>query len=71
MPIPGMMDPKSMLTYARDWLDDANDRWDIGHRTQAHESLREAASIYVKLPPGYSDPEFEQYYQETSKKLYP
>jgi hypothetical protein len=67
---PMMRSTEAMLAYCRDWVNDANDRMAIGHRTQAQESLRTAMSIYVQLPAGYSDPEFEKYYQETSKKVF-
>ena len=68
--IPSRTDPEALLAYARDWVDDANDRYDMGMRAMAQDSLRTAASLYVRLPQGYSDPEFEKYYQETSKKIY-
>lgn len=68
--IPARQDPDALLIYARDWVDDANDRYDNGMRAMAQESLRTAAMMYMKLPRGYSDPDFEQYYNETSKRIY-
>lgn len=68
--IPPRQDAEALLIYARDWVDDANDRYDMGMRAMAQESLRTAASMYIKLPPGHSDPDFEQYYQETSKRIF-
>ena len=68
--IPARQDPDALLVYARDWVDDANDRYDNGMRAMAQESLRTAAMMYMKLPRGYSDPDFEQYYNETSKRIY-
>lgn len=65
-----MRDPEAMLAYARDWLVDANDRYDMGHRSQAAESLRSAAQIYVQMPQGVSDPGFEELYDKTLKKIY-
>ncbi len=59
-----------MLQYAKDWLIDANDRWDIGHKAHAAESLRSAAQIYVQMPSGFKDEEFEALYEQTSKKIY-
>jgi hypothetical protein len=68
--IPPRQDAEALLIYARDWVDDANDRYDMGHRAMAQESLRTAAAMYVKLPPGIKDEEFEKYYHETSAKIY-
>lgn len=68
--IPARQDPEALLIYARDWVDDANDRYDMGMKAMAQESLRTAAMMYVKLPRGFSDPEFEKYYQETSERIY-
>jgi hypothetical protein len=68
--IPPRQDPEALMIYARDWIDDANDRFDMGMRAMAQESLRTAAMMYMRLPRGYSNPEFEQYYQETSKLIY-
>lgn len=68
--IPARQDPEALLIYARDWVDDANDRYDLGMRAMAQESLRTAAMMYVKLPPGVKDPEFEKYYEETVKRVY-
>lgn len=70
MSFPMMRDPEAMLTYAMDWLHDANDRWDLGHKAHAAESLRSAAQIYVQMPQGYNSPEFEELYQQTTKKIY-
>ncbi len=70
MPFPMPRDPKFMLEYCRDWVDDANERHRIGMRAMAQESIRTAAQIYVQLPQGFSDPEFERYYEETLKKVY-
>jgi len=58
--IPARQDPEALLIYARDWVDDANDRYDMGHRAMAQESLRTAAMMYMKLPRGFSDPEFDE-----------
>jgi len=63
-------DPNYMLAYCRDWVDDANDRYDMGMRAMAQESIRTAAQIYVQLPQGFSDLEFESYYEKTLKKVY-
>ena len=68
--IPPRQDAEALLIYAHDWVDDANDRYDMGMQAMAKESLRTAAAMYIKLPPGYSDPDFEQYYQETSKRIF-
>jgi hypothetical protein len=68
--IPARQDPEALMIYAKDWVDDANDRFSIGMRAMAQESLRTAMMMYMRLPPGYSNPEFEQYYQETSKRIY-
>jgi hypothetical protein len=68
--IPARQDPEALLIYARDWVDDANDRYDMGMKAMAQESLRTAASMYIKLPRGISDPEFEKYFEETSKRVY-
>jgi hypothetical protein len=68
--IPPRQDPEALMIYAQDWIDDANDRFDMGMRAMAQESLRTAAMMYMRLPRGYSNPEFEQYYQETSKRIY-
>ena len=70
MPFPMMRDPTAMLEYAKDWLIDAEDRWSMGHRAQAAESLRSAAQLYVQLPSGFSDPDFEKLYEQTNKKIY-
>lgn len=70
MPFPMPRDPNFMLEYCREWVDDANFRYDNGMRAMAQESIRTAAQLYVQLPAGHSDPEFEQYYQETLKKVY-
>jgi hypothetical protein len=68
--IPAREDPEAFMIYAKDWVDDANDRFNMGMRAMAQESLRTAMMMYMRLPPGYSSPEFEQYYQETSKRIY-
>lgn len=68
--IPPRTDPEALLIYARDWVDDANDRYDMGMKAMAQESLRTAAMMYVKLPPGVKDAEFEKYYEETSARIY-
>ena len=68
--IPARQDPEAFMIYAKDWVDDANDRFNMGMRAMAQESLRTAMMMYMRLPPGYSSPEFEQYYQETSKRIY-
>lgn len=68
--IPARTDPEALLVYAYDWTDDANDRYDDGKKAMARESLRTAAIMYSSLPQGFSDPEFEKYYQETSKRIY-
>jgi len=46
--IPHRQDAEALLIYARDWVDDANDRYDMGMRAMAQESLRTAASMYIK-----------------------
>lgn len=68
--IPARQDPEALLIYARDWVDDANDRYDMGMRAMAQESLRTAAMMYIKLPRGVKDPDFEKYYEETVKRVY-
>jgi len=70
MAIPGPGSPEAFLSYAVDWVDDANDRFDMGMRASAQESIRIAAQMYIQLPRGYSDPDFERYYEETLKKVY-
>jgi len=70
MPFPMPQDPGFMLEYCREWIDDANERYDKGMRAMAQESIRSAAQLYIQLPRGYSNPELEQYYQETLKKVY-
>lgn len=70
MAVPGPNNPEAFLAYARDWVDDANDRYDMGMRAMAQESIRTAAQMYMRLPRGYADPEFEEYYQATLKKVY-
>ncbi len=70
MPFPMPRDPSFMLEYCREWVNDANYRYDHGMRAMAQESIRTAAQLYVQLPQGYSDLEFERYYEETLKKVY-
>ena len=70
MAVPGPNSAEAMLAYARDWVDDANDRYDMGMRAMAQESMRTAAQIYIQMPRGFSDPEFEAYYEQTSKKVF-
>lgn len=70
MAVPGPNTPEAFLEYARDWVDDANDRYDMGMRAMAQESIRTAAQMYMRLPRGYTDLEFEEYYQATLKKVY-
>lgn len=68
--IPARQDPEALLIYAKDWVDDANDRFEDGKRAMAQESLRTAAMMYVKLPQGTKDPGFEKYYEDTVKRVY-
>lgn len=70
MAVQGPQSPEALMSYAKDWVDDANDRFDMGMRASAQESIRTAAQMYVQLPRGYSNPEFEKYYEETLKKVY-
>ncbi len=70
MAVPGPVSPEALLAYARDWVDDANDRYDMGMKAMAQESIRTAAQMYMRLPRGYTDAEFEKYYETTLKKVY-
>jgi len=70
MPFPMPQDPGFMLEYCKEWIDDANERYDMGMKAMAQESMRSAAQLYIQLPRGYSNPELEKYYQETLKKVY-
>jgi len=70
MPFPMPRDPGFMLEYCKEWIDDANERYDMGMKAMAQESMRSAAQLYIQLPRGYSNPELEKYYQETLKKVY-
>lgn len=70
MPFPMPRDPHFMLEYCREWVNDANERYDKGMKSMAQESIRTAAQLYIQMPPGFSDLEFEKYYEETLKKVY-
>ena len=70
MPFPMPRDPGFMLEYCKEWIDDANERYNMGMKAMAQESMRSAAQLYIQLPRGYSNPELEKYYQETLKKVY-
>ena len=41
------------------WLEDVDDRIEIGDIEGAEISWREGRSIYLSLPPGYGDPSLE------------
>lgn len=70
MPFPMPQDPGFLLEYCKEWLHDAHYRYDRGMKASAQESARTAAQLYMKLPRGFSDPDFEKFYQETVKKIY-
>lgn len=59
-----------MLEYCREWVDDANHRYDNGMRASAQESIRTAGQLYIQLPAGCQDLEFEEYYRKTYDKVY-
>jgi hypothetical protein len=52
VPFPFPLDPTFRLEVIDSWLDDVEDRIELGDPEGAEGSLRTAEAIYLRLPPG-------------------
>jgi hypothetical protein len=59
MALPLPADPDFRKVCVGFWLDDVDDRLDMGRSDDAEISWKEANAIYLSLPAGSGDPELE------------
>lgn len=59
-PFPLPADPHFRKEIVKAWLDDIDDRLQMGDYKGAEESWRTATSILLSLPPGAGSPPLEQ-----------
>jgi hypothetical protein len=55
MSFPLPIDPDFIKTVTGFWLDDVEDRLELGEVQDAERSWKEASSLYLSLPPGCGD----------------
>lgn len=69
MPLPLPIDPtfrKEIVTF---WIEDIEDRIEMGHYDKASECWQIANDIYLSLPPGSGDPYLEDSLYDLRVKL--
>lgn len=69
MPFPLPLDPQFRKEVIRSWIEDIEDRIDMGDLDGAEKSWQIANHLYLKLPAGKGDAELEKYLVESRVKL--
>ena len=69
MPFPLPLDPDHRLEVIKMWLDDVDDRLEIGAEEDAALSYAIARNIYLKLPGGFYDQDLEDRMISTQGKM--
>ena len=69
MALPLPADPDFRKMCVGFWLDDVDDRIELGHFGDAELSWREANTIYLSLPAGFGDMVLEDRIHEQRVKL--
>lgn len=69
MPFPLPIDPEFRKEVIRSWLQDVDDRIELGDLKSAEQSWKIANSLYVSLPPGQGDFFIEQALVESRVKI--
>lgn len=69
MPFPLPKDPEFRMEVIQSWLQDVEDRLNVGDRSEALRSWREANTLALSLPAGFSNPEVEAKLHELRVKI--
>lgn len=69
MPFPLPIDPKFRKEIVVGWLEDVDDRLELGQVSEALDSLKEAHKLYLNLPAGHGDAELERWLIEARVKI--
>jgi hypothetical protein len=69
MPFPLPVDPTFRLEVIRSWLEDVDDRAELGDIHGAEVSLLTANRLYLLLPPGRGCPQIEEEILDKRVKL--
>ena len=69
MPFPLPLDPQFRKEVIRSWIDDVDDRVNMGDLDGAEKSWQTANHLYLKLPAGKGDAELERHLVASGVKL--